>query len=55
MIRYNELKLRVLSLFESASRDWLGPSEVAEGSISCPRARRRDYGRSACWRGVRQV
>jgi hypothetical protein len=30
MIRYNKLKLRVLSLFESAGRDWLGPSEAAE-------------------------
>jgi hypothetical protein len=30
MIRYNQLKLRVLSLFESAGRDWLGPSEAAE-------------------------
>jgi hypothetical protein len=30
MIRYNELKLRVLSLFESAGRDWLGSSEAAE-------------------------
>jgi len=37
MIRYNELKLRVLSLFESAGRDWLGPSEAAERLNFLPR------------------
>jgi hypothetical protein len=39
MIRYKELKLRVLSLSESAGRDWLGPSEAAERlNFSPPRA-----------------
>ena len=30
MIRYNKLKLKVLSVFESATGEWLKPSKAAE-------------------------
>jgi len=29
MNRYNQLKLKVLSLFASTEREWLGPNEAA--------------------------